>query len=151
MSVPTEVGTSASGSAWVSDLSLCDGALEFAAALSSGSWLRIWSSQANVHDIAVHNHWLIVLRFPLVRDVGEVSRCVLHELHQSGSGSSDVTVSIPSASSLVAGPSPVCDCTYVSSFACAPIPIRFVQASVLHSGSKRQVHTILGLHPSVCV
>ena len=44
-----------------------------------------------------------------------------------------------------------CLCTYTSSFACAPRLSRFIQASVIHSGRTRQVHTILGLHPSVSV
>ena len=67
MSAPTEVEASASGSACVSDLSLCDGALEFAGALSSGSG-------GDVHDVSLHNRGFIVLRIYLSSDVGEVSR-----------------------------------------------------------------------------
>ena len=60
MSVSAEVEASASGSAWVSGLELCDGALEMAGALSSsGSGCESGLPKRNVHDIAFHDHWLI--------------------------------------------------------------------------------------------
>ena len=136
----------ASGSAWVSDLSLCDGTLEFAGALSSGSGCEsrlprrtsMTSPSTTIGSSSSGSPSSVMSAKCRVRPSRTAS---------VRSGSSDVTVSIPSASSLVAG----LTCTYATSSACAPIPSRFVQASVLHSGRIRQVHTILGLHPSVCV
>ena len=63
MSVPAEVEASASNSVWVSDLEPSDGALKLANGIEFFRFgLRIWPSQANVHDSAFHDHWLIILR-----------------------------------------------------------------------------------------
>ena len=87
MSVPAEVEASASGFAWVSDR--CIELFRFR--------LRIWPSQANVHDIAFHDHWLIILKISLVV---MSAKCRVRPSRTASVrfGSSDVTVSIPSAS-----------------------------------------------------
>ena len=142
MPVPIEVETSTSGSEWVSDLVLCVMRRCESRCVGPRSGLRVWSSQANVHDAAFHNLLLIVLR-------GQNVACVLHELLQS------IQVTARQRSRFLpplpwSRASPGCDCTCASSSACAPTLSRSVQASVLHSKRIRHVHTILGLHPSVC-
>ena len=108
MSVPTEVEASASGSAWVSYLSLCHGALEFAGALSSGSGCESGLPR-RTHDVALHNHGFIVLRIPLFSDVGEVSRASFANCFSQRSRFLPLL--------RWSRASPVCDCTYASSFA----------------------------------
>ena len=117
----------ASGSAWVSDLSLCDPALEFAGALNSGSGCESGLPRRTSMTSPSTTMGFIVLRIPLISDVGEVPLLCWSRA------------------------SPGCDCTCASSFACAPRLSRFLQASVLHSRRARHVHTILALHPPVCV
>ena len=103
MSVPTEVEASASGSAWVSDLELCDGALELAGALStSGSGCEsgipkrtsMTSPSTTIGSSSTGAPSSVMSAMCRVRP----SRTASVRF-----GSSDVTVSIPSASSLVAG------------------------------------------------
>ena len=102
MSVPAEVEASASGSAWVSDLELCDGALGLAGALSSGSGCEsglpkrtsITSPSTTTGSTSSRHPSSVMSAKCRVRPSRTASvKC----------GSSDVTVSIPSASSLVAG------------------------------------------------
>ena len=73
MSVPAEVETSASGSAWVSDLALRDVASELAGALSSGSGCESGPPKRRSMTSPSMTGWLIVVRISLVSDVGEVS------------------------------------------------------------------------------
>ena len=102
MSVPAEDETSDSGSAWVSDLSLCDGALEFAGALSSGSGCEsglpkqtsMTSPSTTMGSSSSASPSSVMSAKCRVRP----SRTASVRF-----GSSDVTISIPPASSLVAG------------------------------------------------
>ena len=147
MSVPAEVETSASGSAWVSDLALRDVASELAGALSTGSVCEsglpkrtsMTSPSTTVGSSSSGSHSSVMSE-----------KCRPSRTASVKLGNSDVTVSIPSLLRWSRA-SPVCDCTFASSSACAHILSRSVQASFLHSGRTRQVHTILELHPSICV
>ena len=99
ISVPAEVEASASGSAWVSDLELCDGALELAGALRSGSGCEsglpkrtsITSPSTTIGSSSSGSPSSVMSAKCRVRP----SRTASVRF-----GSSDVTVSIPSASSL---------------------------------------------------
>ena len=103
MSVPAEVETSASGSAWVSDLELCDGALELAGALSSGSGCEsglpkrtsTTSPSTTIGSSSSGSPSSVMSAKCRVRPSRTASVRFDH---------SDVTVSVPSTSSLVAGP-----------------------------------------------
>ena len=125
---------------WVSDLALRDEELELAGALSSSSRCEsglpkrtsMTSPSTTIGSSSSGSPSSVMSAKCRVRP----SRTASVRF-----GSDDVTVSIPFG----------CDCTCASSSACAPILSRFVQASVLYSGRTRQVHTILRLHPSVCV
>ena len=102
MSVPAEVETSASGSEWASDLELCDGALGLAGAFSSGSGCEsglpkrtsITSPSTTIGSSSSGSPSSVTSAKCRVRP----SRTASVKF-----GSSYVTVSIPSASSFVAG------------------------------------------------
>ena len=102
MSVSAEVETSASGSAWISDLVLCDGALELAGASSSGSGCEsglprrtsMTSPSTTMGSSSAGSPSSVVSAKCRVRP----SRTASVRF-----GSTDVTVSIPSTSSLIAG------------------------------------------------
>ena len=147
MSVPAEVETSASGSAWISDLALRDEVLELAGALSSGSCCEsglpkrtsMTSPSTTVGSSSSGPPSSVMSAKCRVRP----SRTASVRL-----GTSDVN-----SFRFFVGRGP-----HLGAIALMPAvphvhPIlsRFVQALVLHSGRTRQVHTILGLRPSVCV
>ena len=143
MSVRAEVEASASGSASVSDLALRDVALELAGALSS-------SGSGCESSLPRRTSMTSPSTTMGSSSSGRSVACVLHELLQSNS---PVVRRRSRFLPLLrwSRVSPGCDYTYASSSSCATKLSRFVQASVLHSRRTRQVHTILGLHPSVCV
>ena len=148
MSVPAEVEASASGSAWVSDLVVCDGALELAGALSSSgsgceSGLPKRTSMTSPSTIVGSSSSGSPSSVMLAKCRVRPSRTA-----SVRSSSSDVTVSIPSASSLVAGLT--CERLHLcKQFRMCTQTVSFRPGSVLRSGRTHQVHTILGLHPSV--